>query len=57
MRYCTQIKSTSYVKAHAIITTQNGEAQAVLQDIVEVTVILDGRRDLKTLLQQRLLHK
>jgi prevent-host-death family protein len=46
MRYSTQIKPISYVKAHAadlidritrerepIIITQNGEAKAVLQDI------------------------
>ena len=47
MRYSTQIKPISYVKAHAaeiisqmretrepIIITQNGEATAVLQDVV-----------------------
>ena len=47
MRYSTQIKPISYVKAHAaqilidiaetrepIIITQNGEAKAVLQDVV-----------------------
>jgi prevent-host-death family protein len=46
MRYSTQIKPISYVKAHAaeiiaemretgmpIIITQNGEATAVLQDV------------------------
>lgn len=47
MRYSTQIKPISYVKAHAaeilaelaqtgepMIITQNGEAKAVLQDVV-----------------------
>ena len=47
MRYSTQIKPISYVKAHAaelleritqerepIIITQNGEARAVLMDVV-----------------------
>ena len=47
MRYSTQIKSISYVKSHAaelldriaeerepIIITQNGEARAVLMDVI-----------------------
>ncbi|MEO7855126.1 MAG: type II toxin-antitoxin system Phd/YefM family antitoxin [Rubrivivax sp.] len=47
MRYSTQIKSISYLKAHAaevlarlgeqrrpLVITQNGEAKAVLQDVV-----------------------
>ena len=47
MRYSTQVKSISYLKAHAaemlqtlaeqrepVLITQNGEAKAVLQDVV-----------------------
>jgi prevent-host-death family protein len=54
MRYSTQIKSISYVKAHAaelidriteerepIIITQNGEARAVLLDVVSYEEMMD----------------
>jgi prevent-host-death family protein len=44
-----------------LIITQNGEAKVVIQDInlnktVYVYLIADGRRDMQTLLQQRLLQ-
>jgi prevent-host-death family protein len=54
MRYSTQIKPISYVKAHAaelldriteerepIIITQNGEARAVLMDVVSYEQMMD----------------
>jgi prevent-host-death family protein len=54
MRYSTQIKPISYVKAHAaelldriteerepIIITQNGEARAVLLDVVSYEEMMD----------------
>jgi prevent-host-death family protein len=54
MRYSTQIKPISYVKAHAaelldriteerepIIITQNGEARAVLVDVISYEQMID----------------
>ncbi len=54
MRYSTQIKSISYVKAHAaelidrineerepIIITQNGEARAVLMDVASYDQMME----------------
>jgi len=54
MRYSTQIKPISYVKAHAaelldritkerepIIITQNGEARAVLVDVISYDEMVD----------------
>jgi prevent-host-death family protein len=68
MKLSSQIKPISYLKAHAaeivrnmgdqgapLVITQNGEAKVVLQDVVHVFLIADGRRDMQTLLQRRLL--
>ena len=59
MRYSTQIKPISYVKAHAaelldrmtedrepIIITQNGEARAVLVDVASYDEMMEGTQDL-----------
>jgi prevent-host-death family protein len=59
MRYSTQIKPISYVKAHAaelldriaqerepIIITQNGEARAVLMDVVSYDEMMQETQDL-----------
>jgi prevent-host-death family protein len=61
MRYSTQIKPISYVKAHAaelldriteerepIIITQNGEARAVLMDVASYEQMME---DTQTLLK------
>lgn len=62
MRYSTQIKPISYVKAHAselldrieeerepIIITQNGEAKAVLMDVSSFDQMQETRALLKLL--------
>lgn len=62
MRFSTQIKSISYVKAHAselldrieeerepIIITQNGEAKAVLMDVSSFDQMQETRALLKLL--------
>lgn len=59
MRYSTQIKPISYVKAHAaelldritaerepIIITQNGEARAVLMDVASYDQMMQETRTL-----------
>lgn len=59
MRYSTQIKPISYVKAHAaelldritedrqpIIITQNGEARAVLVDVASYDEMMQDTQDL-----------
>jgi prevent-host-death family protein len=63
MRYSTQIKPISYVKAHAaelldriaeerepIIITQNGEARAVLLDVVSYEEMMDETQALLKIL-------
>jgi prevent-host-death family protein len=63
MRYSTQIKPISYVKAHAaelldriteerepIIITQNGEARAVLMDVVSYEQMMEETQTLLKLL-------
>ena len=63
MRYSTQIKPISYVKAHAaelleritqerepIIITQNGEARAVLMDVVSYEQRMEETQTLLKLL-------
>ena len=63
MRYSTQIKPISYVKAHAaelldriaeerepIIITQNGEAKAVLMDVVSYEEMMDETQALLKIL-------
>jgi prevent-host-death family protein len=62
VRYSSQIKPISYLKANAaevleeqrrpLISTQNGEAKAVLQD---VALSKHAERDLESLLARRLL--
>lgn len=66
MRYSTQIKPISYVKAHAaeiisqmretgqpIIITQNGEATAVLQDVASYEATQETLAMLKILAMGR----
>lgn len=69
MRYSSQVKPISYLKANAaevlthlaerrepLVITQNGEAKAVLQDLASYEdLILDGRRDMQSVLARRLL--
>jgi prevent-host-death family protein len=63
MRYSTQIKPISYVKAHAaellgritverepIIITQNGEARAVLVDVVSYEQMMEETQALLKIL-------
>jgi prevent-host-death family protein len=63
MRYSTQIKPISYVKAHAaelldriteerepIIITQNGEARAVLMDVVSYEQMMEETQTLLKIL-------
>ena len=63
MRYSTQIKPISYVKAHAaelldrineerepIIITQNGEARAVLVDVISYEQMMEETQALLKLL-------
>jgi prevent-host-death family protein len=63
MRYSTQIKPISYVKAHAaelldriteerepIIITQNGEARAVLMDVFSYEQMMEETQTLLKLL-------
>jgi prevent-host-death family protein len=65
MRFSTQIKPISYVKAHAaelldriteerepIIITQNGEARAVLMDVVSYDEMMQETQALLKILAQ-----
>jgi len=65
MRFSTQIKPISYVKAHAaelldriteerepIIITQNGEARAVLMDVVSYDELMQETQALLKILAQ-----
>ena len=65
MRFSTQIKPISYVKAHAaelldriteerepIIITQNGEARAVLMDVVSYDEMMQETQALLRILAQ-----